>query len=137
MSKNQLSRRGSACFIGFAVMLILSVVIVLLLPICILNEYLPAEYTYTFIIISMGFIGFLGSGIACLMPTKQSWRTGVLAVGAYDVLLTAIAVLFFDGLNMHILYSIFAGASGCALAILVLLIHEKSSRKRRKRRGNR
>lgn len=137
MGKQHTVRKIPASFAGLGVMLLLSAVMVFLLPVCILNEYLPTEYTHTFIIISMGIIAFVGSGIACLLTRERLWETGALAVGMYYILLIAIAVFFFDGLNLHVLCSVIAGALGCVSAFVVLMIQKKHHGKRKKRRGYR
>lgn len=137
MGKQHTVRKIPASIAGFGVMLLLSAAMVFLLPVCILNEYLPTEYTHTFIIISMGIIAFIGSGIACMLTRDRLWETGVLAAGMYYILLISIAVFVFDGLSLHILYSVIAGVMGCVSAFVVLMIQKKHHGKRKKRRGNR
>ena len=137
MGKQHTVRKIPASIAGFGVMLLLSAAMVFLLPVCILNEYLSTEYTHTFIIISMGIIAFIGSGIACMLTRDRLWETGALAAGMYYILLISIAVFLFDGLSLHILCSVIAGVLGCVSAFVVLMIQKKHHGKRKKRRGNR
>lgn len=137
MTKHSIDRRATACLIGLAVMLLLSVVTVLLIPIFILNEYLPAEYTSAFIIISMGLIALAGTIITCRIAEKRKYEAGALAIGLYYLLPIFMAICVYDGLSRKLFYRIGAGILGYAAALLMGKLQKKPHVKRKKRRGNR
>ena len=137
MTKHRTKQRFTASLVGLGVMLLLSVAVVLLIPIFILNEYLPAEYTSAFIIISMGLIAFAGTITACGLTENRKWEAGALAVGVYYLLPIFMAIFLYDGLNMGLLYRIAAGVLGYGAALLMGKLQKKPRAKRKKRRGNR
>ena len=83
MSKSMFVKAWYLYILGLAAMIAFTMVSALLLPIFIINEYFPIEYTKVFIIILIGFSSFLGAFITGV-GTKQRWvGAQLIVVGTY------------------------------------------------------
>ena len=136
---HQMKTKGiySVCVISVSAMLLLSAAVALILPVFILNEYLPIEYTEIAVIISIGMAAFIGVYIAGKMINDGGMWIAALSVMVYYVLIIFGAIFFNGGLNTGLLYEILAGAGGGVTAWLVLTKRKKPCSKRKNKRRNR
>ena len=126
-----------ACFAGVITMIVLSVLVMLVLPIFILNEYLPMEYTTVPIIISMGIIVFFGSIVTGLMSESRRVLLQFLSCCCFYLIILFVSIEFFGGLSKDSVYNLAACGVACVAAILTTKRTKKPVAKRKKRRGNR
>ena len=119
---------------GVAVMVLLSAIVVLLLPIFIINEYLPIEYTRVIIIISLAIAAFAAGLTAGSMTAGREGESVAITVGVYSVLLLFVAICFYDGFTLQLLYELIGSLVG-GLAAWLLLVKGRKPRIRRKIRG--
>ena len=123
--------------IGPAAMLVMTVAMVLVLPLCILNEYLPMEYTKIAVIISMAFIALFGSIIVGMPDRDRAGERIAVSVCSYYLVHIFVAIFVFDGLTMHMLYEALACATGGFGGWLLLIKRKTTLSKRKKQRANR
>ena len=137
MSRNRNTRFVTACGSGVLVMLCLTTLWILLLPIFILNEYFPIEYTRVFIIILMGITAASGSLVAGKQMDQGEWFGMLLPIGIYDILLLFGSIFFFDGITSYFIYGMIGGFAG--VLVVWLLLNEagntRGTRKRGRHRG--
>ena len=136
MSKIKIKQKYIAILIGAAVMLGLSAFSVLILPVFIINEYLPIEYTSALIVVLIGLIAFAGAAVAGFFAKKDGWSVQVLSGVFYSVLWVFIAISFFDGISVALLCGVFSCAIGCTIASVITNKANKRNTKRKKRKRN-
>lgn len=129
-------KRYIACFAGITITLALMMAFVLAIPIFILNEYFPMEYTRGIIIILIGLSVFVGSvTTGCLGGNKGEGKLVLIGVLYYMPIIFA-SVFVYDGLTVFNIYGILASLAGSILAWSLLNKPKKQRIKRRKRGGN-
>ena len=126
-----------ASLIGTVAMVVMSIAAVLVFPVCILNEYLSAEYTGHVIIISMGIIALIGSVIAGALGRDGAGEQIMVSICAYYLLPVFAGIFFFEGFTMSMLYGAIACAVGGTGGWLLLMKRKTTLSKRKKRRANR
>ena len=137
MSQVKEMRNELVCLIGVIIMIALTMLMVLMLPIFILNEYLPKEYTKEAVIILIGLSTLCGAWVIGALARKLAGLLQFLSGGIYCVLQLFAAIAFFDGISMETLHGMMASITGCTCAFLMLKGTKKSGGKRKKRRGYR
>ena len=126
-----------ACLVGMIVMVALSILFILVLPVFILNEYLPVEYAKSFVPILMGATGFLGALVVGSITRERIFVLQLLSVAAYCVLWLFLGIFLFDGISAMALWGAIACSAGCVAAYLLSNRTRKVKTKRRRGRGYR
>lgn len=137
MTQMEIKHNGTACLAGVLVMIVLTVIATMLLPIFIINEYLPIEYTRFLIIILMCITGFAGAMVTAFIAEDRAGGTAFVTNAAYCVLLMFAAIFIADGVTMQLLYRVIACGVGGFAAWLVVRNRKKPHLKRKKRSKNR
>lgn len=136
MANMKNERRFIGYFMGVLTMILLSIIGITVLPIFILNEYFPIEYTRGFVIISMGIAAFVGTLITSYCIGEEGRGRVIITVAAYDILLVLSSLLFFGNLSGRLIYVIGAGFVGYFATWLLRAGQKKPHSKRKKKKRN-
>ena len=137
VSRNKLIGDYWACLIGAVTMIALSLLAVMVLPIFIINEYLPTEYTKVLIIILIGIVTFCGGIITGFLSENRKWLLQSFACCSYYLVLLFVSIAFFEGVSVHTIYILATCSTACLAAVLATKKTKRLHVKRKKRRGYR
>ena len=134
MVHNEVKQMAIACSVGVLVMIGITIGMILSLPIFIINEYFPVEYTKVFIIISIGISALIGALVAGSLSEDGGGRAIVFTISGYNLLLLFIAIFNFGGLTWSLFSNIIASVV-CGFVGWFFIDRMEKTRPKRKKRG--
>ena len=125
----------SACLIGCALALVLTIVGSMLGAVFINNEYLDINVNGVLGIVIRFLSVFLGAVLAGKLTDESKMLCCMVVAGAYFAILCGSSLLFFEGIGVQL----FAGFLTCLAACVggILLSTKAKTRVKHKRRGRR
>ena len=114
----------------------LSFLMLIIAAVLISNEKLRLDIIYIIAPIIHFLSTFSGIYIASMLSKKMTLKGTGITLVTYALFYTAIAIVFFDGLQINVFWNIIAVVCGGVLATILYYSLENKSKKPRKRKRN-
>ena len=114
----------------------LSFLMLIIATVLISNEKLRLDIIYIIVPIIHFLSTFSGIYIASMLSKKMTLKGIGITLVTYALFYTAIAIVFFDGLQINVFWNIIAVVCGGVLATILYYSLENKSKKPRKRKRN-